>query len=91
LVKKGKSKFVPIHTMKANGALVVQAHLLLILALDEGEWLTSCPGHKVKRKEPQYPMNMRLRGPQSWCGCSEVHIIRHTINHSGNTLSLQTT
>jgi hypothetical protein len=37
LVKKGKSKFVPIHNMKANGALVVQAHLFLILALDEGE------------------------------------------------------
>jgi len=39
--------------MKANGALVVQAYLFLILALDEGEWLTSCPGHFMARKEPQ--------------------------------------
>jgi hypothetical protein len=51
LVKKGKSKFVPIHTMKVNEALVVQAHL--ILALDEGEWLTSRPGHFTARKECQ--------------------------------------
>jgi hypothetical protein len=87
--KKCKSKFVPIHTMKANGALVVQAHLFLILALDEDEWLTSRPGHFTARKEPQYPLNMRLGGPRSWCGCSEVHIIRQTISHSGNTLSSQ--
>jgi hypothetical protein len=27
--KKSKTKFVPVHTMKTNGALVVQAHLFL--------------------------------------------------------------
>jgi len=62
--KKGKSKFVPIHIMKANGAPVVQAHLFLILALDEGEWLTSCPGHFMARKEPQYPLNKVGRPPE---------------------------
>jgi len=51
--------------MKANGALVVQAHLFLILALDEGEWLTSRPGQFTARKEPHYTLNMRLGGPKS--------------------------
>jgi hypothetical protein len=82
--KEGKSKFVPIHTMKTNGALVVHAHLFLILTLDKDERLTSCPGHFTARKEPQYPLNIRLGGPQSWSGNSEVHIIRQVKNHSGN-------
>jgi len=77
--------------MKANGALGVQAHLFLILALDEGEWLISCPGHFTARKEPQYPLNMRLGGSRSWCGCFEVYILRQTINHRGNILSSQPT
>jgi len=42
--------------------------LILTLALDGGEWFTSRSGHFIPRKEPWYPLNKRLGGPQSWSG-----------------------
>ena len=36
----------------------------LILDLDGGELLTSHPGYCTARKEPLYPLNRRLGGPQ---------------------------
>lgn len=41
--------------------------LILNLELIGGEWLTSCLG-LCNRKEPQYPFNRTLVGPQSLTG-----------------------
>ena len=41
----------------------------LIFDLGGGEWLTSRPGCCTARKEPLYPLNRRLGGPQSQCRC----------------------
>jgi hypothetical protein len=39
------------------------------LAQDGGEWLVSCPGYTLLLgKDPQYPLDRRLGGPQSWSG-----------------------
>jgi hypothetical protein len=39
------------------------------LAQDGGEWSASCPSHFIPWvKSPQYPLDRRLGGPQSWFG-----------------------
>jgi len=43
-----------------------QLHSVLNYALDQGKWLTSCPGHFTLRKYPQCPLNRRLGAAQSW-------------------------
>jgi hypothetical protein len=40
----------------------------LILALHGSEWSTSCTGYITTEKEPWYPLNITLGGPQSWSG-----------------------
>jgi hypothetical protein len=40
-----KSKSFPFHSMNANKGAQVQFHIFLTLALDGGEWLTSCPSY----------------------------------------------
>jgi len=39
--------------------------LILNAMLDGDKWLTSPPGHLTSGKQPQYPVNGRLGGPQS--------------------------
>jgi hypothetical protein len=39
-------------------------------ALDGGEWLVSHSGRFTSDKEPRYPLNRRLSGPQNWSGYS---------------------
>lgn len=39
-----RDKVVTVDTMKAHRGVTVHPHSLLILALDIGEWSTSCPG-----------------------------------------------
>jgi hypothetical protein len=46
----------------------VQTHSLLISALDVGRWTVSRPGHFTPEKQPRYPLNRRMGGPQSWSG-----------------------
>jgi hypothetical protein len=55
------------HAMMMYRRMEVQLHALLILALDESEWSASCHNHFTPCKEPpQYPLDRRLGGPQSW-------------------------
>lgn len=62
-----KSKVFPVHSMKAyTGKRGVTP--LWTWALDEGKWLTSCPGHSALTTESQHPMNTRLGGPPSQSG-----------------------
>jgi hypothetical protein len=58
----------PCPGKKAYRGSRVQLHSVLTLALDGGEWLTSCPGCFTPRMEPQYPPNTTLGGPQSRSG-----------------------
>jgi len=41
------------------------APLILNAMLDGDEWLTSLPGQLTGGKQPEYPLNGRLGGPQS--------------------------
>jgi hypothetical protein len=65
---KEKGKLLPSQTMKAYRGAEVQLHSSLTSVLDGGKWSTSHPGWFTPRKEPQYPLNMKLGGPQSWSG-----------------------
>ena len=40
----------------------------LILNLEGGKWLASCPGCLTPWELSQYPLNKRLGGPQNQCG-----------------------
>jgi hypothetical protein len=45
------------------------SHSSMTLALKWGEWSASHPGHALLLgKGPQYPLDRRLGGPQSWSG-----------------------
>jgi hypothetical protein len=55
--------------MKAYGGVDVYIYVFLTSALVGGEWSASRPGcFTPRRKSPQYPLNKRLSGPQSWSG-----------------------
>jgi len=41
------------------------APLIISSAVGGGEWLTSRPSHFTSGKQPQYPLNRKLRVPQS--------------------------
>jgi hypothetical protein len=43
-------------------------HVNAMKTLNGGEWLTPFPGCCTPGKEPQYPLNRRLRGPQGLSG-----------------------
>jgi hypothetical protein len=48
------------------------ALLFLTSILDGGDWWASCPGYFTPSKEPLYPLDKRLGGPQSRSGrCGE--------------------
>jgi hypothetical protein len=66
LDKQGKA--VPLHPMIAlgGGEKMYSSYSFLTLALDGGEWSASHPGHALHQgKDPQYPLDRRLGGPQS--------------------------
>jgi len=68
---KVKGKFVPVQNMKTCKWRGSTVYLLpfVISALQRGERLTSCPGRFTPEIEHLYPLNRRLRGPQSLSGC----------------------
>ena len=63
-----KLKFSPQQAMKAHRGSRGITTLSLTLALDEGGWSTSCPGHFTPWKETRYPFYRRLGGPQGRSG-----------------------
>jgi hypothetical protein len=45
----------------------------MTLALGSHEWLASRPGHALPPgKDPRFPLDRRLGGPQSWSGLEEL-------------------
>jgi hypothetical protein len=64
------------HAMKAYGEVKVWLHASLTSATDGGEWSASRPCRLHPRKEPRYPLDRRLGGPQSRyeCGGGEKKI-----------------
>jgi len=55
--------------MEAQGERMYKSYSLTTSALDGGDWLASRPGHALPRgKDPQYPLDRKPGGPQSWCG-----------------------
>jgi hypothetical protein len=57
------------HTMKMYGEVDVQLHIFLTLALDGGECSVSDLSHFTPvERDPQYPLDTRLGGPQSQSG-----------------------
>jgi hypothetical protein len=54
------------HAMKTNGEVKVQFHTFLTSALDGGEWSATCPVLFTPGDSPQYPLDRRLGGPESW-------------------------
>ena len=67
----------PVHTMKAYG----ESRSITPLILDFGtrrRWLVNLmPQPHYLWKEPQYPLNSKLGGPQNWSGSfgEETHIL----------------
>jgi len=57
-----------VHAMNAYTGSRGTVPLNLTLALDGGEWFTSLSGCFIPGKEPWFPLNRRLGGPQSWSG-----------------------
>jgi hypothetical protein len=51
--------------MKTYGGVDAHIHVVLTLALVGCEWLASCPSIFTPGKEPQYPLDRRLSGPQT--------------------------
>jgi hypothetical protein len=55
--------------MEAQGGRMHSSYSFMALALDEGEWSVSHPGHASPRgKDPRYPLDRRLGGTQSRSG-----------------------
>ena len=77
---KLKGKVFDAHSMKASMGSNGMAILFFTLALNRVMWLTSCPGHSTSRKEPQYPLNKMLGGPQSQSG----HFVEQSLVPSRN-------
>jgi hypothetical protein len=65
--------------MKVYGGVDVQKDVFLTLALVGGEWLASRPGRFTPGKDPRYPLDRKLGGPQSRTGRhGEVKILATT-------------
>jgi hypothetical protein len=65
--------------MEAYGGVHVVIHIFLTSALDGGEWSASLPGRFTPGKEPRYPLDRRLGGPQSRSGRRGEETIFHLI------------
>jgi hypothetical protein len=55
--------------MEHEGKVEVWLHSFLTLALHVAEWSTSHPQYFTPAREPRYPLNKRLGGPQSQSEC----------------------
>ena len=55
---------ISLPTPKACRRVEVQLHLFKTSTLDGGEWSTSRCGYFTPQREPQYPSNRRMFGPQ---------------------------
>jgi hypothetical protein len=67
-VKKVKVKSFLSTPWRHIARVEVQFHYVLTFTLDRSEWSTSHPSHFTHGKEPWYPLNRRLGGPQNWSG-----------------------
>jgi hypothetical protein len=66
-IKKKLSRYTPWRHM--GGEEVYSSYSFLTSALDGGEWSASHPGCALPPgKEPRYPLDRRLGGPQSRSG-----------------------
>jgi len=66
-----KIKVFLVDVMKAYRERRSIAPFILNLGLEGGEWLNSNTGRITSRKEPQYQLNMRIRGFRSRSGYFE--------------------
>jgi hypothetical protein len=58
----------------------MQLHTVFTSALDGVEWIASCPSSFLPRiKSPQYALDRKLGGPQSWSGGLATNIHSHFI------------
>jgi hypothetical protein len=65
--------------MKTYGGVDVQIHVFITSALVGGEWSASRPGRLTPCKDPRYPLDRRLDGPQIRSGWyEEVKILYPT-------------
>jgi hypothetical protein len=56
-------------SMKGKGERIYSSYSLMTLALDVGEWSASRRGRSLPRgKDPRFPLNRRLGGPQRRSG-----------------------
>ena len=60
-----KRKIILLHTINAYRSTRGMAPLILNLST-RCRWVVICPGHFTPKKEPIYPINRRLGGPNSW-------------------------
>jgi len=68
-LSKSKRKAVPLRHAGAKGEKRYSSYSFLTSALDGGEWSASRPGRALTPgKDPQYPLDRRLGGPQSQSG-----------------------
>jgi hypothetical protein len=52
-----------------RGERKYSSYSFLTLTVDWGEWSASRPGRALPpEKDPRYPLDRRLDGPQSWSG-----------------------
>ena len=56
------------HREGIQGEQRLWLHSFLTLALNGGEWSTSCPACITPTKVSPYPLSGRLDGPRSWSG-----------------------
>jgi hypothetical protein len=66
--------FIKHNTMKTCVGLEVQIHVFLTSVLDGGEWLASHPDRFAPAKQPRYPLDRTLYGPQSRSGRSQKEL-----------------
>lgn len=69
---KSKGTVIPVLIQaryKTHGRVEAQLHSILTLAADGGEWPALCPGSTIQGKQPQFPMDRRLDGPQRLSCC----------------------
>jgi hypothetical protein len=70
--KNKNGKDASVHAIKAYKGIEAWLHSFLTSALDGDEWSASRSGRFALGKEPRYPFNRRLGGPQSWSGHNVV-------------------
>lgn len=69
-LKQRKVKLSLLMVWRHVGGGELWLHSFLTLTLNDAKWWTLCPSCFTPGKEPQYPLSMRLGGPESHFGCS---------------------